>query len=268
MPSILVTTDLSEPAALAYPVALQLARALRCELRFLHIVHRPLLTPAFTDSSEQERVEALAKLAALGANVSGVPVHGGVEIAEDVCAAIGAEAKRSEARFLVVAASGKSGWQKLRLGSVSRALVHAAPVPIVLVPTKAAPPVEQRTVVVTTDLTAEALRALPVAQELGAALRLPVTLLGAATDDQTARAYHEIVSRQAAGAAAELAPATAMSRESVPTAIATWAREHGAAFVCMAPRPRGNIERLLFGSVVDAVVAQIGVPAVVVPPQA
>ncbi len=267
MPCILATTDLSDSAARAYPVAVRLAAALHCELRLLHVVHRPVLTPAFTDSSELDRTAATAALTRVAEALrGGVPVHVAATIAEDVVAEIIGYAHTHGARYLVTAGSGKSGWSKLRLGSVSSDLLRRAPLPVVLVPgPTATPPLEPRLVALTTDLSDEAMRALPAATELAAALGLPLTLLGATADvTATAEQLHS-VGRQVQTMAPQARAAVA-SGSDVPGAIADWAQAHGAALVCMAPRARRGLQRLLFGSVVDSVVTRLAVPTVVVPP--
>lgn len=266
MPCILATTDLSDSAARAFPVAVSLAAALRCELRLLHIVHRPILTPAFTDSSELDRAAAATALTKVAEGLRAVAAHVAVHIAEDVVTEIAGYAQTHDARYLVTAGSGKSGWSKLRLGSVSSALLRRAPLPVVLVPGQAAvPAIAPRLVALTTDLSAEALRALPAATELATALGLPLTLLGAISDVSATAKQLEAVGRQVEAAAAQARAAVACGAD-VAEAIADWAQTHGAAFVCMAPRARGGLQRLLFGSVVDAVVMRLGMPAVVVPP--
>jgi nucleotide-binding universal stress UspA family protein len=135
MACIAVASDLSLLAERALPAGERLARALGVDLVLLHVVHDPVLAPALTTSVEQDVKDAESALAALAARVgAGVTVRVDVTTAEEVVDGIAARAAALDARYLVIASHGRSGWQRLRLGSVAASLVRRAAVPVVCVP--------------------------------------------------------------------------------------------------------------------------------------
>lgn len=270
MTCIVTTTDLSSASRLAMAPAARLAAALTCELRVLHVVHHPVLLPALADTTDLDRHAAQSALAEICAGLRGpVAVHGDVRVAEDVVAAIETYAKSHGARFLVTAASGKTGWQHLRLGSVSEALVHRAKQPVVVVPSRgvAATAPAANAVAVATDLSEVAGRAVPVGLELARALRAPMILIGVHRGDQEGLArLRDDLARSAASLQSGGVKVTsvALAGQDVAATIAEWSAQH-AAFVCVAPHQSG-LRRLFFGSTVDAILHRLSVPGIVVPP--
>lgn len=270
MACIVLTTDLSDAARTAARPALELARALHCELRVLHVVHSPVLAPALTASVDLDRADAEAALAAFCASLRAeVAVHPEVRLATEVVAAIDAYARDTRARYVVTAASGKSGWQRMRLGSVSSALVHRACVPVVVVPSPdatGARPLGQA-IAVAIEGSATASRAIPAGVELASACHAPLALVGVYRA-QDAAALHDSLARAAAslhGHGFDVR-SVALPGDDVAVTLAQWAATQ-AAYVCLAPGEK-SLRRFVFGSTVDAILQQLRVPGIVVPPDA
>jgi nucleotide-binding universal stress UspA family protein len=132
--SIVLATDLSPIAVRTYAPATALARALGLRLVLLHVVHDPVLAPALASNPVQQAAAARAELdrAATGLGLEGTAVD--VRAADDVAAAILAAAGEHGAAYLALAAHGRSGLQRLRLGSVANALIRRSAIPLVCFP--------------------------------------------------------------------------------------------------------------------------------------
>jgi nucleotide-binding universal stress UspA family protein len=132
---ILLATDLSAIAAQAYQPAAALARALGHRLVILHVVHDPELAPALAANPQLLAVEARGKLEAVGRELgAGLILETDVRFGEDVVATILECARESGAAFIAVATQGKSGFQRLRLGSVAAGLVRRSRTPVICFP--------------------------------------------------------------------------------------------------------------------------------------
>lgn len=278
-PAVLVTTDLSPDAASALPFARRLARGLGLPTEVLHIVHAPVLAPALTQAPELDARDAEAALRkTIDTTDPESPVRIEVRIATDVVAAILARAKAIEAPFLVVAASGKTGWQRLRLGSTVHALLRHLARPLVCVPSNRSgaksttgTDAEARIgggVLVTCDLSSLSRRALAPGAALARALGGPLTLL-AVTAGPASEA--EAMGRALRGHATDLtatgvdARAEVIRAGDVAKAIIDRAAAPDIAMLCMASHGHGGLKRMLLGSVVEAVLPRVRVPVAVIP---
>lgn len=265
MSTIVVTTDLSDVAAKALPAAKQLADAMQLPLVLLHVVHVPELAPAFTGSPELDRDAAQSELEKLARGLGG-NVRTRVAEADEVVAGITREARAAGAELLVVASNGRSGLQRLRLGSVAEQLLEASDVPVVCVPSRGDSERAAGRIVVASDLSETAAHAFPVARRLAQALDLPMTLL--VVDDPTGSRDTSQVEAHAAQLRGD-EPATVttevVSAPDPAQGIIEHAQLQDAAFVCTAAAPKSALRRLLLGSVSREVMRAASFPVVVVP---
>lgn len=137
--TLLVTTDFSKPARLMIPYAFKLASVLSLRLIILHVVKAPpgfeQWSPAARRSIQALKTKALLELGRIVrlANENGlmadhrllvgIPEDSILDIARDpgvACVAMGTH--------------GKTGWDRLRLGSVAESTVRQAPCPVLTVP--------------------------------------------------------------------------------------------------------------------------------------
>jgi nucleotide-binding universal stress UspA family protein len=129
-----VATDLSPSADPAVQLALRWAERLGASVLLLHIVHDPELAPAFTSDVPGDVARARAALQQFAAGVL-VPCRVEVRTADRVADAI-VEAG-SACAYLFVGSHGKSGFQRLRLGSVATSVLQRSRVPVVCLPAPA-----------------------------------------------------------------------------------------------------------------------------------
>lgn len=176
---ILLATDLSEASAKAYPYAAGLARATGAEIVILYAdEYQPPVTHQAGDISalvrhinevrEQLMTESAVRLAGwdLPAEVERVPGR-----AADV---IVAEANRLEADVIVVSTHGERGLTRLFAGSTCRRVLRTSPRPVLVVPARADPELNEvprfESVLTTTDFSPDSDRGLVAAVALAQAL--------------------------------------------------------------------------------------------------
>lgn len=128
---LVVATDLSPAAAPAVDHALRWAKQLGANVTLLHVVHDPELAPALANDVPGDVAAAKRALDAIAAQ-STVPCRVDVRTADDVAAAIAAAARG--AAYLFVGTHGRSGFQRLRLGSVATKVLRQSPAPVVCMP--------------------------------------------------------------------------------------------------------------------------------------
>ena len=141
MTSIVLATDGSPSAEEATRRAIELAGALHATLVAIAVEHVTVPTygyygyaDAVTELAKLEHqhiddVLAQAKAAATEAGVSCEMVHASGAISEEICAA----AAKYDARLVVVGAHGWGPVRRLIHGSVSSAVLHDAPCPVLVV---------------------------------------------------------------------------------------------------------------------------------------
>jgi universal stress protein A len=128
---LVAAIDLTPAGDLVVDRAASWAKAHGATLVLLHVVHDPELAPAFGSDAPGDVIRAKEKLTAVAAAL-GVPCRVDVRTAEDIAATI-VEAGRNAA-YLFVGSQGKSGFQRLRLGSVATTVLKQSKVPVVCVP--------------------------------------------------------------------------------------------------------------------------------------
>ena len=143
MKTILLATDGSPSAAGAIAEAIELATATGWRLFVVSAWKRPTweygiapVPPWELDEAVQARADAAVSAAVAAAEASGVTAEATVrrgDAAREVCAA----AEELGADLIVVGSHGWNALQRLVLGSVSARVLHEAPCPVVVVPSRA-----------------------------------------------------------------------------------------------------------------------------------
>ena len=136
--TILVATDFSKPGKLVVPYAFKLALALNLRLTILHVVKVPPgiehWSPGARRSLQSLKTKALLELGRLIrlANENGLMADHKllVGIPGDSILKV---AHRSHIAFIVMGTHGKTGWDRLRLGSVAESTLRQAPCPVLTV---------------------------------------------------------------------------------------------------------------------------------------
>jgi nucleotide-binding universal stress UspA family protein len=181
---ILMPLDGSRVAASALPVATTLARAFPSRLILLSVVEpvpdRPTVPEADKlAANERETTLATAYLESIATPLRGEGITVTTAIrAGDPADSIITAAEAEGHALIVIATNGRSGIQRLRLGSVTRHIIQQATVPTLVVgatETDASPrPVSE--IVVTLDGSEVSEAALAPAAQLARALGVPLTL--------------------------------------------------------------------------------------------
>lgn len=183
---ILMPLDGSRVAASALPVATTLARAFPSRLILLSVVEPVTGGPTVPDADKRAANERETTLATAYLERVATPLRGeGITVttairAGDPADSIITAAEAEGHALIVIATHGRSGIQRLRLGSVTRHIIQQATVPTLVVGATEADATSPRAVseiVVTLDGSEVSEVALAPAAQLARALGSPLTLL-------------------------------------------------------------------------------------------
>jgi nucleotide-binding universal stress UspA family protein len=292
--NILCPVDRSDISRRALLVAAALARWHDARLRVLEVVSVPLPAPsaapvAVTGLSLEVRRRLLEELDRFAepARASGVPMHFTVEEGNIVNAILG-EAASLPADLLVMGTHGRSGFERLALGSVTDKAIRRAACPVLTVPPsdgavpfEVGPPFKR--IVCAVDFSDASLKALEHAFAL------------AQEDDAELFVTHVIDWPDDASMPPALAQAITATRRDwedekrrqlerlVPDSVRAWCRpqhvlrvgspvrellrvaeEHDADLIVMGVHGRRALDRALFGSTTHAMVREAACPVLTV----
>jgi nucleotide-binding universal stress UspA family protein len=182
--NILCPVDFSEFSRHAVDHAAAMARWYEAQLTVLHVfLNRQAMDLPPITMEEQDRVRITARMQQLTAHLPGaVPVALRVQEGEDVSAVIVGEAVALHADLLVLGSHGRSGFERLLLGSVTEKVMRKAPCATLIVPRRApdtAPdaPLQFRSVLCSVDFSDGSLRALEYAMAMAEESDARLTLL-------------------------------------------------------------------------------------------
>lgn len=288
---ILVPLDGSPLAERAIPIAAALAGVTGSTIRLIRAVRTRRLPGV--DATDDELAEMAAAEAYLDARATELARQGGAAETSAVfappTAAILEEAGQADAGMIVMATHGRGQLGRWIMGSTARAVLRAAPVPVLLVRAWHAHRAVERIgpgarIVVPLDGSNTAEGALPVAERLAATLHGQLVLVQAVPptdpaltpDGMAVALFHEEAGARLVAArayleqvAGRLGPtASPAAREArIGDAAATIdaiARERGAALVVMVTHGRTGFDRVLLGSVAEALVRAGSTPLLLV----
>lgn len=289
--TIVVGTDFSPAAAAAVAWASALARRHGARVHAVHALelYGPpsdfLVSPP--DLTDEIQAAALAKLDELSARQreEGVEATHELRLERPHAALVGAAAHQ-HADLLIVGTRGVTGLEHLLLGSTAQRVVARALCPVLAVHPEQQPPAEGlRHLLVPTDFSEDAERALEVALRLAApgpdeavdltllhAYFLPIEYTAYGTIP-TSPHYLEDVAGEAERRLTELAerlgrPGLAVASAAVegypPEVILREAQRLGAELVAMGTHGRSGLEHLLLGSTAERVVQRAPCPVLTV----
>jgi nucleotide-binding universal stress UspA family protein len=187
---ILCPIDFSQTSIRALAYAYTLSAWYEAQLEVLHVVPEgsARLTPVLSDRLDdgrprpvtQEEVVAEIRHAILAAGAAGVNPTVVVEVGR-AHERISSRAKTQHADLLVMGSHGRSGVNRLILGSVTENTLHTAPCPVFTVPAAASSqpvePVVLKRILCPIDFSPSALKALTYALDLGRQAGGSVTVL-------------------------------------------------------------------------------------------
>ena len=290
---VLCPTDFSEFSHRAFDHAAAVARDSDARLTVLHVfVTRPTLDipPLLMSPGERARVlEEMRRFTAGDAAHADMTLD--VVESDSVHRALLCEVRRRAADLLVIGSHGRSGFNRLLLGSVTERLLRQAPCPVLVVPPAAADvdvhaPVRFRRVLYPTDFSPGAQRAIGYARWMASEPDAHLTLLHVievppelrvpqAIEGVDVPAIHAAAEAEALERLRTLVPAEALHQRAVETCvrdgaayreILATAEEQRADLIVMGIQGRHALDLLLFGSNTARVVRGAACPVLVVPP--
>jgi nucleotide-binding universal stress UspA family protein len=134
---ILYLTDFSEPSESALRFAAELARGYDAEIHALHVVLPPLFgynSPSITQSSigiSEER--AREEMLRIDSELAGLSHDSSIEIAPQIWPAVENAINTQQIQMIVLGTRGRTGTQRLLLGSVAEEIFRRSPVPVLTI---------------------------------------------------------------------------------------------------------------------------------------
>jgi nucleotide-binding universal stress UspA family protein len=185
---IMLATDFSKPAQRAYEYAIALARPHHATLGLLHVVKAAWPAEELEPGSRPLRslkTAALLKLGRLARLASDAGVRAEAQLAVGNPATCILDASRkTRTNLLVTGTSGRTGWDRLQLGSTAEALVRDSPSAVLTVramvpgdPGHSLRRLEVRRLLVATDFSSGAEAALSVACNVARAIGAELTIV-------------------------------------------------------------------------------------------
>ena len=302
--SILVALDGSEFSACSLPAAAALARRSGATLHLvvvfdpstmLHFMPGEASLPAFDASMADERCKSLrlwveeqaASISNTGVTAIGVLLEG------LVVEALAEQVLTTGAELVIMTTHGRSGLNRLKLGSVVSSFLGRSTVPVFLVrPTGSDAPTPGHELptgrmLITLDRSTFAESMVPHATRFALALGLsieivnvvepvasPLALFGAdalAVEDFVSvdeeNEAHQYLANQAQKLALKTAPkVTVLTDNSPGRAIVSYVRESDPGIIALATHSRSGLLRMLVGSVADKILQGVEQPMLVYRP--
>ena len=287
--AVLLATDFSAPARRAYIYAIKFSSMLQSSLILLHVVKalpefdtwspsarrflHQLRTKALLELGRMVRIAQDAGVIAEHRLVVGIPEDSILKTAEEC-----------DAAFLVMGTHGRTGWDRLQLGSNTEAMLRKAACPVLTVhgATAADVPLNPRRVrlkqiLVALDFSAPSEAAFRSAVRLARQFDARVALVHAfdpAKGARTGRGHAGDSIRKRADRRLQQAVAAEQAERQVAERISELgnpvkvildqAKRVGADLIVMGTTGRRHVHRLVMGSVAESVVRRGGCPILVV----
>jgi nucleotide-binding universal stress UspA family protein len=288
---VLCPVDFSEISQHALDHAAAIARWYEARLTVLYVfANLPTmdLPPLVLDDADRERLTSDLRRMAAGVPRD-VPVDVRIQEAPYVHEEILAQLGATHADLLVIGTHGRSGFQRLFLGSVTEKVIRKATCPTLVVPPRApdvpaASPIQFRRILCAVDFSESSLEALAyainMAEEADAQLtalhvvEFPLVLVGepAAPVPDLSR-LREATAADARRKLHELIPEQARTYCTVDTAIVegrayreilAYANERQSDLIVIGVHGRGALDLLIFGSTTHHVIRASACPVLIV----
>lgn len=288
---VLCAIDFSEISHHALAHAAAVARWHEAQLTVLYVSpYQPAMDLPQSPLEDEERARLLAKMREFAAIVPrGVQVDCQLQEARLVHEAIASQVVATEADMLVMGTHGRSGFQRLLLGSVTEKVIRNVRCPTLIVPPRAfdvAPgtPVQFHRILCPTDFLAGSLRAFEYAISMAEEADAQLTLFHVAemsralaqepfvVDDHFARTRGATIA-DARRRLSELIPDEAQAYCTIDAVVVEGvayreilcrAKEKRADLIVMGVHGRGSIDLFLFGSTTQHVLRASTCPVLIV----
>jgi nucleotide-binding universal stress UspA family protein len=269
-------TDFQQPARRAFAYAVKLALALGARLEILHVIKTVSDRSRRPPDSRYLKSLKTAALLELGRMAQ---MAGEAGVRTEPCLRFGVPdacvlqvAKHAGAEMIVMGTEGRTGWDRLHLGSTAQAVVRAAPCPVLTIHGGLAgdavrhhAQVRLRRLLVATDFSPCASAALRAATGLAVRLRASVLVVHA-VERKTAcgsgqRRLDALVKElRRDGVESEGLCVPGDPVEMILGQAATWQ----ADLIVVGTQGRRGLSRLALGSVAEAVLKRAGCPVLIV----
>ncbi len=275
-PCLLLPTDFQQPARRAFKYGLALARLLQTRLKLLHVIKLPSDDeglPPDTRYARMMRTSALLELGRLArlAREAGVEAEPVVDFGvPDEC--ILRRLRQERAKLLVMGTEGRTGWDRLRLGSTAQMLVRRADCPVLAVHGGVAGDAVRQTarvklsrIVLGTDFSSCARQAQRVVSRLAQLTDARVLVVHAHSMEDDMQHGRRRLDRLIQALRDRGVQAEGICRVGHP--VETIVEEAGrweADIVVVGTQGRRGLSRLLLGSVAEGVLRRAGCPVLVV----
>lgn len=281
---LLVATDLSARSDRAIARAAELAARFRARLTMLHVVDEDLPAPILADEASDAQT-ALAEIAQAVQETHGLRVEIVVR-AGHPAGAIAALAEEEGADLVVMGAHRRRILADIFVGTTIERVIRSAKVPVLMA--NAASPAPHVAILAAIDFSDNSLHAVRTARALGLLEGARLTLLHAFTAPAKDMMRHAGVEErlvqghvseeslaarrklEAFRASLDLDPARVSTRieEGAPESVVDGAiAETGADLLVIGTRGATGLDRVLMGSVADALLRKVEIDVLAVPPQ-
>lgn len=288
--SVLCPVDFSEISQHALDHAASIARWYDARLTILYVFpNLPVLDvpPLVLEPADRERL--IDKIRRMAVHVSSVPLDVRVQQAPCIHEEILAQLKATDADLLVIGTHGRSGFQRLFLGSVTEKVIRKAQCRTLVVPPRApdvAPtaPVQCRRILCPVDFSESSLRAVAHAIAMAKQAGAHVTLLNVietpsiispepaafeidfarireAAVAEVRRRLYELIPEEAR---TFCTPETVVVRDGAHREILRQAADRRSDLIVMGVHGRGAVDVLLFGSTTHHVIRASACPVLIV----
>lgn len=289
--NVLCPVDFSDISQRALDHAAAIAHWYEAKLTLLYVfVTLPTmdLPPLVLEDADRVRIESDMRRMAAGVP-SGVSVAVRVEQTESAHKEILAQLAATQADLLVLGTHGRSGFQRLFLGSVTEKVIRKATCPTLVVPPRASDvpadaPVRFRRILCPIDFAESSLSALAYALNLAKDADAHLTLLHVIEMPPELRAHplapdfdvdriHAAAEADARRRLRDLVPDQARTYCTVETDVVEGrayrrvlqrAAEEGADLIVMGVHGRGAVDLLVFGSTTHHVIRAAACPVLIV----
>jgi nucleotide-binding universal stress UspA family protein len=249
--NILYLTDFSEPSEAALPYAVSIAREYRCTIHALHV-----LTPAmYAYTAPETTADAIAAqeecaerdMVRLVAQLAGLPNEALIVRDAQIWPALERALKQHQIDLIVLGTHGRTGAQKLLLGSVAEEIFRRSKVPVLTIGPWAHKGLHNaarfRRVLFATDFTPESLAAAPYAISLAQENEARLVLLHVIPDPgsevelpSVADVMHKLYQIVPKDAELWCRPEAIVEYGDVPVRILDAAKERGADLIVIGVR--------------------------------
>ena len=283
---ILLATDFSKPARRAYAYAIRLSSVLNARLTLLHVIKAPpgfhagarrslapLKTKALLELGRMARDAEDHGVAARHKLLVGVPEVAILQVAEE---------NRSE--LIAMGTNGRTGWDRLKLGSTAEIILLRAPCPVLTAHASivADGPVRPQRIklariLVAMDFSVSSQAALRSAAMLGHRLKAQLVLVHAFQSPASAlpmetdlpkslreKAERRVQAALGVSSADELIADLIFASGDPVEVILDQAKRLRADLIVLGTHGRRGLQRLVLGSVAESVVRRAGCPVLVV----